>query len=243
MYTSYLYATILCLLLSCQTKKKEVKNESQKFSSENPVKRSVIDNVLISEELPKIEIKVNEEFNYIGKFDFEITANSEEYSEEMRGKPVAAGDRFVFASSDENNSIEKLFIVQLEGFLPSNDLVYNYNMSQAELIGKNKYRHNTWFYDSAKAAQENPKNEGAKTRAFLTEKGFKLQDQYMMSRFVGLASEDRKYEIIIYYHEMLNQTTGYTLDEYENSISKDEAKSIRDSFIERSRESFTIIKG
>ena len=239
----YLYAIILGLLLSCQNKQKEIKQEPESFIAEKHFIRSVKNNVLISRSHPKIEIEVAHEFIYIGEFEFEITANSEEYSQDMQGTVVAAGDRYVFASIDKNNSVNKLFIVQLEGFLPSNDLIFNYNMTNAELIGNNKYRHNTWFYDSAKSAQENPKGEGAKTRAFLTKKGYMLQDDYMMSRFVGLASDDRKYEIIIFYQEMLNKTTGLSLKDYENSISKEEAKSIRDSFVERSRNSFKIIKG
>ena len=63
----------------------------------------------------------------------------------------------------------------------------------------------------------------------------------MMSRFVGLPSEDRKHEIIIYYLEMLKKTTGYSLEEYENEISKEEAASIEKSLVERSRESFSIL--
>ena len=65
----------------------------------------------------------------------------------------------------------------------------------------------------------------------------------MMSRFVGLASEDRKNEIIIFYIEMLNSETGYTLEEYERSVGREEKEAIRSSLIERSRKSFSITKG
>ncbi len=239
----FILLTISTLLLSCQTKKKEVKDNTQNVSTEKSIVRFVKGNTIISKKLPKIEIKVDEEFSFVGKFDFEIIASSDEYSEDMQGKPVAVGERYVFASTDENQSVNKLFIVQFEGFLPENDLIYNYNFDKSNFIGENKYRHNTWFYDSKKLAQGNPNNEGAKTRTFLEEKGFQLEDQFMMSRFVGLASENRKNEIIIFYHEMLKKTTGYSLEEYEKSINDEEVKAIRDSFIERSRRSFSITKG
>lgn len=239
----FISITVLIVLLSCQTKKKEVKDEVQNLSSEKLPKRSVDGNVLTSNKLPEIEITVNEEFSFIGQFDFEIIASSDEYPEHLQGKPVAAGERYIFATMDENRSINKLFIVQFEGFLPANEFIYNYNFSSADSIGGNKYRHNTWFYDSKKLAQENPNGEGAKTRTFLEGKGFILEDEFMMSRFVGLASDDRKNEIIIFYHEMLNKTTGESLDEYENSSSIAKAKSIRNSFIQRSRQSFNITKG
>ncbi len=239
----FILLTISTLLLSCQTKKKEVKDNTQNVSTEKSIVRFVKGNTIISKKLPKIEIKVDEEFSFVGKFDFEIIASSDEYSEDMQGKPVAVGERYVFASTDENQSVNKLFIVQFEGFLPENDLIYNYDFDKSNFIGENKYRHNTWFYDSKKLAQGNPNNEGAKTRTFLEEKGFQLEDQFMMSRFVGLASENRKNEIIIFYHEMLKKTTGYSLEEYEKSINDEEVKAIRDSFIERSRRSFSITKG
>ena len=205
--------------------------------------RYVERNTLVSKTLPEIEIEVSGEFDYIGTFPFEIIANSEEYPPDLQGKPVAAGDRYVFVSADSVKVVNKLFIVQLEGFLPNNDFVYNYNFDNAESIGSNKYRHNTWFYDSKKLAEENPANEGALTRTFLTEKGFSLENQFMMSRFVGLASEDRKHEILIYYIEMLHKTTGYTLEEYEVLNNKRLTDSIRNALVDRSYKSFKIIKG
>ncbi|MBK7872151.1 MAG: hypothetical protein IPJ74_16520 [Saprospiraceae bacterium] len=91
-------------------------------------------------------------------------------------------------------------------------------------------------------AEQNPQNENAKTRKFLQDKGFDSEDQVMMSRFVGLASEDRRNEIIIFYFEMLKETTGYSLTEWENAVSKDKAILIEKDFIERSKQSFTILE-
>lgn len=90
------------------------------------------------------------------------------------GKPVAAGERLVFAIADEEDQIEKLFIVQFEGFRPTNDFIYNYNFDKAGFIGKNKYRHNTWYYDGKNSIKENPLGEWAKTESFLKEKNFVL---------------------------------------------------------------------
>ena len=204
--------------------------------------RSVTQNVLTSNSLPEIAIKVDDEFNYIGNFDFEIIANSDEYEASLLGKPIAKGERFVFVA-DSNKILKKLFIVQFEGFLPEYDFTYNYNFDKAGYIGKNKYRHNTWFYNNSELARQNPANEGAKTTAFLKEKGYEPEDELMMSRFVGLASEDRKNEIIIFYIEMLKGTTGYSLHEFENALSKEAVNAIEQPFIERSKKSFSIIKG
>lgn len=203
--------------------------------------RIVKDNVLTSTQLPEIEIAVHQNFKFIGNFDFEITATSEEWPKEVIGKPIAAGERFVFAEADDKKGINKLFIVQFEGFLPQYDFTYNYSFKQAELLGNRKFRHNTWFYNNEKQTAANPKNEGAKTKRFLEAKGYLLEAEFMMSRFLALASEDRKNELIIYYVEMLHKTTGYSLTDWENTLDKPTKKAIRDALIERSRKSFTIL--
>jgi hypothetical protein len=63
-----------------------------------------------------------------------------------------------------------------------------------------------------------------------------------MSRFVGLASEDRKNEIIIFYFEMLKASTGYSLDQWENTVPEAEATRIDSAFIARSKMSFQILE-
>jgi len=216
-------------------------NDTDRNGSKLPSERIVTNNTIVSKTLPEIRIKVAEEFVYLGDFEFEIIANSNEYPEDLQGKPVAAGERLVFAKANGNSDIEKLFIVQFEGFLPSNDFVYNYDFSTADFIGSKKYRHNTWYYDPKVSIKENPLGELARTDAFLREKGFLADGDFMMSRFVGLASDDRKNEIIIFYHEMLENSTGYSLDQWENEVSEEEAVAIDNAFAARSRVSFEIL--
>lgn len=232
---------ILLLVFGCE-EKKSTRSQIEKSKS-NKIKNSryVEHNVFVSDTLPEVKIKIDNDFEYEGSFDFEIIANTE-YPLEFQGKPIASGDRYVFSTKSDTN-ITKLFIIQLEGFHARNDFKFNYNFDNANSIGNNKYRYNTWFYDSAKLAVENPSNEGAKTREFLTKKGYKVPDDFMMSRFVGLASEDRKNEIIIFYIEMMKHSIGYSLDEYENLIPSKRADSIQDAFTKRSKSSFQIVKG
>lgn len=216
-------------------------NELVNIDLVKPIVRSVNNNALTSDSIPKIEIKVDEEFKYIGKFDFEIIASSDEYPPDMIGEPVAAGERLVFASADEELHVDKLFIVQFEEFLNTNEFIYNYNFDATDLIGKNKYRHNTWHYDGQVSIKENPLGEWAKTDSFLKENNLIMDDHIMMSRFVGLASGDRKNEIIIFYHEFLKNSTGHTLNEWENSVSTEEKLSTDSAFVQRSTSSFKII--
>ncbi len=204
--------------------------------------RYVDHNLLISEALPVINIKVAEEFTYLGRFDIEIIASSDEYKKDLLGKPIAAGERFVFAVADAEKNIEKMFIVQFEGWLPGTEGIYNYRFNDDHIMAGRPFRHNTWFYDARASARLNPKGEGARTDAFLQQQGYHLADELMMSRFLALASEDRKNEIIIYYFEMLGDTTGMTLKEWEQQSGTAKTQMIRSAFIERSEQSFHILE-
>ena len=242
------YFHILCLLsifiISCTSSNENTSGDEKDSTFNNfSIERIVENNTVSSPALPIIKIDVAEEFTYIGNLDFEIIANSDEYDEADQGKAVAKGERVIFAAVDDQKQVNKLFIIQFEGFLEQNDYTYNYNFDEAEQIGNINYRHNTWFYDSKKLAEENPTNEGAKTRAYLANKGYLLEDEFMMSRFVGLASPDRKNEIILYYLEMLQNTLNMSLSDFKQNLSKEEKERIAKAFVERSRKSFSIKEG
>ena len=100
----------LCFLLfGCTNEGKQSNVEQQRKATEPPKERVVKNNVIISGHLPEIEIKVEDSFEYVGKFDFEIIASSEEYEPEILGKAIAAGERMVFVEADESKIVNKLF--------------------------------------------------------------------------------------------------------------------------------------
>lgn len=205
--------------------------------------RYVENNTIISNHTPKIRIQVVPELTYIGQFDFTIKAASDEYPENMRGQVIAAGERFVFARYSEDKRIEAQFVVQFEGFLPTNDLIYRYRFDDAMTIGKNRYRNNSWFYSDKEYAAEYPEKESALTRKFLEAKGLIPADQVMMTRLVGLADSTRKNEIIFFYIENLDDS-GYMLQELtgENSDTVKVNKA-RSELFDRAMKSFKIIDG
>ena len=136
-----------------------------------------------------------------------------------------------------------MFVVQFEGFLGNNEETYNYNFSTARQLGENRYRQNNWFYNSREQAELNPNGEGARTREFLAAKGLQVADDFMMSRYVGLASEDRRNEIILYYIEMMNSSLGSTLQEWEDESVNLDRSGIEEQFVTRSQTSFEIVRG
>ena len=154
---------------------------------------------LMSLELPQIKVRVDPDFQYIGKFPFTI-------------RDVAGGERFVFADV-KDKKVNRLFIAQFEGFFPSIDNYYRYSFDGAMEMKGHKFRQNTYAYSNLDAVAKRPMDEGALTYKFLTEKGYEVEDELVMSRFVTVPPENRKHELILFYLEN-GSATGHTLSEF-----------------------------
>ncbi len=183
---------------------------------------------LFSMKLPKIKIALDEAFAYQGKFDFKI-------------RDVAEGERYIFVDS-ENLKITRMFIAQFEWFLPSNDESYRYSFTNAMKMGNHKFRQNTYAYSNSESLAANPAGEAALTFKFLSDKGFEIEDELMMSRFVTVDGEDRKHELILFYMENVSDS-GYELKEFYDDDSETQIwLDISKSITERSLRNFEIIE-
>jgi hypothetical protein len=197
--------------------------QSIAFSSTS---RRVEDNVLISDSLPQIKIKVEPAIQYVGSFPFEI-------------KGVAAGERYVFAESNGKN-IKRAVIAQFESFLPESSEIYRYNFANAIDIGKHKFNHSTFAFTNEDAIKENPDGEAALTVSFLKKKGFEIPAAWIVSRFLSLGDESRKHELILFYQEDL-KSTGRKFEELSvNGESTEVLKSMDPALKERAVKAMQI---
>lgn len=214
---------ISCLLVLGQTRPVR----GQEHAAPRP-ERHVEGNVLESAALPEIRIQVADEFDYVGMFEFTL-------------KGLAFGERHVFVDS-KNARVRRLVIVQFEGFLPNNDYTYNYDFAGADTLGGFRFRHNTWAYSNRQAQQESPGAEGPLTARFLRSRGFYLEDELMMSRFVMVPDEERRHEMILYYLENASET-GHRIETFYDAQDDPTAHWIEISMgLEgRSRNSFRIL--
>src|SRR4029079_3815155 len=146
--------------------------------------RKVEDNVLISSSLPSIKIQLDPAFHFLGSFPFQI-------------QQLATGNRYVFVDGTPEK-LQRMFIAQFESFLPESTEIYRYNFNQAEVLGKFRFRHNTFAFNVQDAIKENPESEAALTQKFLQTKGYKVLDEWMASRFLTLGDETRKSEMILF---------------------------------------------
>jgi hypothetical protein len=162
--------------------------QSIAFSSTS---RRVKNNVLISDSLPQIKIKVDPAIQFVGSFPFEI-------------KGIAAGERYVFAES-ERKKIKRLVVAQFESFLPESSEIYRYSFANAISISSYKFNHNTFAFTNADAIKK-PDGEAALTVSFLQKQGYEIPEAWIVSRFLTLGDESRKHELILFYQEDAKST-------------------------------------
>ncbi len=202
-----------------------VTNYSQGANKSN---RIVKNNTIVSDTLPKINVSVGKEFKYLGRFPFKI-------------RDVAAGERFVFADS-ENCRIKRLFIAQFEGFYPHIDNYYRYSFSDALTFGSHKFRHNPYAFSNKESIENNPNGESALTEEFLGEKGFTLEDELMMYRYITVPDKEKKHEMILFYLENVSDTKHTLADFYKDDKPTEVWKEIYQKLQERSLKSFKIVE-
>jgi hypothetical protein len=188
--------------------------------------RRVENNVLISDSLPQIKIKVDPAIQFVGSFPFKI-------------KDIAAGERYVFAES-EGKKIKRAVVAQFEGFLPESSEIYRYSFANAISIGSHKFNHSTFAFTNADAVKENPEGEAALTESFLKKKAFEVPEGWIVSRFLTLGDESRKYELILFYQEDA-KSTGRNFEELSvNDESTELLKSMAPSLKERALKAMQI---
>jgi hypothetical protein len=189
--------------------------------------RRVDGNVLISDALPSIQIRIDPKIRCVGSFPFNI-------------QDIAAGERYVFAEAD-GKTIKRMFIAQFESFLPESSEIYRYSFANAMKIKGHLFNHSTFAYSNQEALKENPKGEGALTASFLKAKGFDVQDEWIASRFLTLGDESRKHELILFYLEPA-ATTGHTIAEfYEGETKTKLFERISAELKQRSMQAFEIL--
>lgn len=191
------------------------------------IERTVKGKTLISNQYPNIEIELSGDFKYVGKFDFTI-------------RDIAKGERYVFVEADKRKKIKRMFIAQFEEILPDSTEIYRYNFERAQKFGSHKFRQNTFAYSNNESRKENPLGEGVLTEDFLKQKGYQLEDELMMSRFVTVPDAEKKRELILFYIENVSPTNRYVTDFYSGDNETEIWRQISKDLTERSLKAFKI---
>jgi hypothetical protein len=146
--------------------------------------RFVKDNMLVSDADPRLAIRFESPFEYVGVHDFDI-----------RG--IAGGTRHVFVDAD-GAYVRRMFILQLEGFYPNNPGVYRYDLSDSPVVAGYPWRSNGWAFDLAAFRIDDPGNESSITAGFLEGLGYELPELVLMWRSLTVVNETRTHEAILF---------------------------------------------
>lgn len=141
---------------------------------------------------PAVNIKFRKEFKYLGSQSFTL------YN-------VAHAEQHFFVEADEEKRILRLYWVQFEGYLPTNSHAYNYKANQTAKIGGYDFIADSRALNlEAAKAQQRPDSDGARARAFLESKGYRMAtDDVLMQRLVHILDATRRDELMIIYMEDL----------------------------------------
>jgi hypothetical protein len=146
--------------------------------------RTVQNNILVSSADPRLAIRIDAPFKYVGVHDFDI-----------RG--IAGGTRHVFVDS-KNQQISRMFIVQLEGFYPDNDGIYRYDLTGSPEVAGYRWRSNGYTFNLATTRRDSPGNESALTAEYLSGLGYESPELILMWRSLTVVNEARTHEAILF---------------------------------------------
>src|SRR5687767_1902357 len=123
--------------------------------------RFVQDNILHSEELPAIQIKIDPQFSYVGNTKF-ILYN------------IAHVEQHHFIVADVQKRVQRLLWFQFEGYLEDNERKYNYSGMEGLTLNGFTFLHNSDVMNIEDVYRERPTSDFAHVVDFLKEKGFAL---------------------------------------------------------------------
>lgn len=218
--TGFMFVANACLIMSLSTS--TIANASEA----SDMNQFMTDGVLISREDPSLAIDVADEFEFVGRHPFTI-------------RDVAAGERFVFVQA-EDHQVQKLLMVQFEGFLPGIDNFYRYDLSTMPVVANYPFRSNGYAFNIVEDMIANPKSESAATYPFLESKGYSVPNELMMWRSLTVADDARSKEMIIFYIEDV-KSAGLTLaDLYVDDAETDVWIKIQKDLEFRANDAFRI---
>lgn len=153
--------------------------------------RSVKDQVLTSPETPAARIEFDKGFKYVGSHSFILYE-------------VAHAEQHFFVDADKDGRIKRMYWVQFEGYLPSNTHAYRYKANKTANIGGLEFIADA-YARNIKANAGRPDSDGARARAFLESKGYRMaSDDVLSQRLVHLVDEAKRNELMIIYMEDLS---------------------------------------
>ena len=123
--------------------------------------RSVQNNILRSEELPAIQIKIDPQFAYIGSTNFILY-------------DVAHVEQHHFIIADEQKRVQRRLWFQFEGYLDDNNYKYDYSGMEPLTLKGFTFLHNAYVLNIEDIYRERPTSDPPTWLIFSQKKGISL---------------------------------------------------------------------
>jgi hypothetical protein len=191
------------------------------------VHRSVKGQVLTSAQTPKIRLKFDKDFKYVGSQDFILY-------------DVARAEQHFLVDADKQGRIKRMYWIQFEGYLPSNTNAYRYKVSKTINLGGFEFIADA-YARNVKTNPGRPDSDGSRARAFLEGKGYKMaSDEVLSQRLVHLVDEAKRNELMIIYLEELSGTGLTASDLAADGRAADRWDSISKALLERAAKGMDV---
>ena len=189
-----------------------------------PAQRQVQGNRLISSALPAGMLEVAAGWVYAGTQRFELYG-------------VADAEQHFFVELD-GQRLKRLLWIQYEGYHASNSNTYNYRDETIAHSGQTWHRRiNAVVIPETEAR---PESDGARARAFLKAKGWRMGSDVILERLVWLLDTPPRNELMVIYMEDLADQGLTAADFSEGGSARDRWPAVMEAFHRRALASFTV---
>lgn len=147
---------------------------------------------LTSTARPALRVRHGKDLKYIGTQSFTLY-------------DVAHAEQHFFVDADDENRIRRFYWLQFEGYLPTNTHTYNYRSADAVRISDFVFVSDARpVHIPTAKAQQRPDSDGARARAFIESKGYRMaSDDMLWQRLVHILDASKRDELMIIYMEDL----------------------------------------
>lgn len=197
-----------------------------------PVSRKVSGQVLTSDEAPRVRIKFDRAFKYVGGHSFILY-------------DVANAEQHFFVDADGRGRVRRLYWVQFESYLPGNSHTYNYKSPNVVRLGGLDFIADAAARNipppPAAGQPANKISDGERARAFLASKGFTpASADVLWQRLVHMVDESKRSELMIIYLEDLGGTGMTAADLSAGGRAAAQWEAVSKALLERARKGMTI---
>ena len=158
--------------------------------------REVVGGALVSPADPPMRLAVDRTLRYVGAASLVI-------------KGLAHAERHHWIAS-RHGRVQRMVVVQFEGFLASNDERYRYPLPHPVTLGGETWGSWVFCYSVSQEMADEPDAESADTVRHLSHIGLELEDEQVMVRYARIVGDDARNEVLVFYNEAL-QPLGHTL--------------------------------